>query len=159
MTSYFRESRNVELSLLYFLQTSLNQDWTGVTVIKTFNDAYAKDINIPIVCVRLSQTTTSRREIGDDEYWQKYLIIIDVFSRSDGQRLDLTDYLKDKIKAGWIHYDHSHASGNNTVLERTANGRDYIVEFITDSKVDVVGGSDEKDKFRQMISIQVRKSS
>jgi len=159
MASYFRESRNVELSLLYYLTNSFTSDWTGITTIKTFNDVYAKDVNIPIVCVRLSQTTTARTEIGSDTLDNKYLLIIDVFARSDAQRLDLTDYIKDKLKSGWVHYDHSHASGDNTTLDRTANGRDYVVDFIDDSKIDVIGSTDEKDRYRQSISVSVRKSS
>jgi hypothetical protein len=159
MASYFRESRNVELSLLDYLTTSFTSDWSGITTLKTFNDVYAKDINIPIVCVRLSQTTTARLEIGDDTLDNKYLLIIDVFARSDAQRLDLSDYIKDKLKEGWIHYDHSHASGDNTTLEKTANGRDYVFEFISDSKIDVIGSTDEKDRYRQTISVSVRKSA
>ena len=159
MSSYFRESRNIELSLLYFLTQSFASDWSGITTLKTFADVYAKDIVLPIVCVRLAQTTTSRLEIGDDTLYNKYLCIIDIFARSDAQRLDLADYIKDKMKVGWIHYDHSHVSGDNTSLDRTANGRDYITDFVNDSKVDVYGSSDEKDKCRHSISISVRKSS
>jgi hypothetical protein len=159
MSSYFRESRNVELSLLYYLTTCFTADWSGITTLKTFANVYAKDIVIPIVCARLAQTTTSRQEIGADTLYNKYLCIIDIFASSDAQRLDLADYIKDKLKTGWIHYDHSHASGDNTTLVRTANGRDYIVDFINDSKVEIYGSVDNKDKCRHSISISVRKSS
>jgi len=159
MSSYFRESRNVELSLLYYLTTCFASDWSGITTLKTFANVYAKDIAIPVVCVRLAQTTTSRQEIGADTLYNKYLCIIDIFASSDAQRLDLADYIKDKLKTGWVHYDHSHMSGDHTTLDRTANGRDYIVDFVNDSKIDVYGSSDEKDKCRHSISISVRKST
>jgi len=159
MSSYFRESRNIELSLLYYLTTSFASDWSGITTLKTFANVYGKDIALPIVCVRLAQTTTTRQEVGANTLYNKYLCIIDVFATSDAQRLDLADYIKDKLKDGWVHYSHSHTSGDNTSLDRTADGRDYVIEFINDSKIDIYGSSDEKDKCRHSISISVRKSS
>ena len=159
MASWFRESRNIELSLLYYLEVCFKQDWNNISLMKTFANVYGKDIQIPVVCVRLAQTTTTRLEIGDDTLYNKYLCIIDVFASSDAQRLDLADYIKDKLRTGWVHYDHAHKSGDNTTLERIANGRDYVLDFINDSKVDVYGSSDEKDKCRHSISVSVRKSS
>ena len=157
--SYFRDSRNVELSLLYYLETNLNNDWSGITIVKTFKHAYATSVDVPIVCVRLADISTTRREIGATTLENRYLLIIDVFSRSDAQRLDLSDYIKDKLKDGWVHYTHSHPSGDNTSLDRVADGRDFITDFITDAKIDFGEGADEKDKYRQNISIRVRKSS
>jgi len=157
--SYFRESRNIELSLLSFLETNLNEDWSGITTVKTFKKAYSDDTSLPIVCVRLSDTNTTRREIGSTTLENRYLLIIDIFARSDAQRLDLSDYIKDKLKDGWVHYDHSHVSGDNTSLEQTANGRDFVTDFVMDARVDFGEATDEKDKYRQTISIRVRKSS
>jgi hypothetical protein len=158
MASYFRESRNCELSLLYYLEQSFATDWTGITVLKTFADVYATNQNIPIVVARLAQTNTSRLEVGDSTLDNRYLLIIDIFGRSDSQCLDLSDYIKDKLKDGWVHYDHSHKSGDNTTLDRTANGRDWVTTFVNDTKVDVFGSADEKDRYRHTISVQVRVS-
>lgn len=157
--SYFRTSRNIELSTIYFLETALASDWTGVTVCKTFKEVYASTVPLPIVCVRLAETSTTRLEIGSSTIENRYLIIIDIFSKSDAQRLDLADYIKDKLKDGWVHYDHSHQSGDNSVLERAANGRDWVTDWNTDGKVDFGEAADEKDKFRHTISFLVRKAS
>jgi len=159
MTSYFRESRNVELSVLYYLETCYNSDWTGITVVKTFNSAYLDTNTLPIVCIRLASTMTNRLEIGTTTLNNRYNIIIDIFATSDAQRLDLSDYTKDKLKDGWVHYDHSHVSGDNTTLDRVANGRDFVTAFISDTKLDFGTSADVKDKYRQNIYVQVRKSS
>ena len=159
MSTYFRPSRNIELSLLYYLEDNLSTDWSGVSVVKTFADVYTKDNVTPIVCVRLADATNPRLEVGSDTLDPRYLLVIDVFARSDAQRLDLADYIKDKLKDGWVHYDHAHVSGDKTQLERTANGRDYVTEFITDAKLDFIETVDVRDKYRHNISIRVRNNT
>ena len=159
MSSYFRTSRNCELSLLYFLETCFTADWTGITVVKSFKEVYTTTINLPVICVRLSETSTTRLEIGSSTIENRYMMTLDVFARSDAQRLDLSDYIKSKLQDGWIHYDHSHASGDNSTLSRSANGRDWVVEWVNDMKLDFGEDADEKDKYRQSIIILVRKSS
>ena len=157
--AYFTESRNVELSTLYFLETNLNTDWSGTTVVKTLKQAYASDIDLPIVCVSLDDTATNRLEIGSKTLDNRYLLGIDIFARSNAQRLDMADYIKSKLKDGWVHYDHGHESGDRSTLTRTANGRDWVTEFITDTRVDFGDQADVKDRYRQTISVRVRKSS
>lgn len=156
MASYFRESRNVELSTLYYLETNLTADWSGTSVIKTFKQAYSKDINLPIVCIRLADIGSTRREVGSTTLNNGYLIIIDIFARSDGQRLDLSDYILDKIKDSWVFYLHSHTSGDNTTLVRTANGRCSVEQFISNTKVEPFENTDEKDFYRHSISVRVK---
>ena len=159
MSFYFSTTRCIELSCLYYLETNLNNDWSGVTVVKTFKKVYSKDVDIPIVCVRLADTASVRREVGSTALEDRHLIIIDVFTRSDAQRLDLKHYIKDKLKDGWVHYDYSHASGDNSTLEKSANGRDFVTSFVTDSRIDIGEAEDDKDKHRHNITIRVRKSS
>jgi len=157
--SYFRESRNTELSTLAFLKTNLNTDWTGITTVKTFKDAYDTSVPVPIVCCRLANTNNTRLELGATTLDNRYLLVIDVFSRSDGQRVDLSDYIVDKLRLGWTYNTYSHASGNKSVIEATADGRMFITDWITNAKVDFGDNVDPKDRFRHSISILVRKSS
>lgn len=159
MSSYFRTSRNLELSLLYYLETCFTADWSGITVVKSFKEVYTSSISVPVVCAYLAETSTTRLEIGSNTIENRYLLSIDIFTRSDAQRLDLADYIKSKLSAGWVHYDHSHASGDNTTLSRVPNGRDWVVDWVTDSKLDFGDSADEKDKFRHNIVVLVRKSS
>lgn len=154
MPDYFQTFRNIELSLLYYLETNLNTDWPGTTVIKTFKDAYHRDTSLPIVCVRLDDTASRKREVGSTTLDHEHLLIVDLFAKSAGQRLDMANYITDKLALGWVHYDHSNASGGT--LDRTANGRDMVTSFITNQRLDVGESVDTKDKFRHQISIRVR---
>ncbi len=154
--SNFNQSRNCELSLLYYIETNVAADWSGITVLKTFNNVYAKNTDLPIIVVRLADTNSTYKEIGANTLEDRYLLIIDVFSTSDGQRLDLSYYLKNKLKDGFVYYTHSHPSGDNSTLSRTAAGRCQVTEWITDSKIDFGENGDTKDKYRHNISIRVR---
>lgn len=156
MVSTFREPRNVELSLLYYLETSLASDWTGVTVLKTFKDVYSTSVALPIICARVDSISTDRKEIGSTTLENRYMVIIDVFTRSEAQRLDLSDYVKNKLKDGWTYYLHSHVSGDPTTLDRTSGGQCIVTEFIDDSKLDFGQEVHEKDKYRQSITVRVR---
>lgn len=154
----FRESRNVELSLLYYLEVSFISDWNDITLCKSYKQVYAKDTSLPIVTVELIDTNTTRLEVGSTTLDNHYLLSINIFARSNAQRLDLADYVKDKLKDGWIHYEHSHESGDNTTLEKTADGRDYVTDWVTDAKIDMTDSTDDKDRYRHNITVRVRYS-
>ena len=154
--SYFSTSRNVELSLLKYLEDSLNTDWPGTSTLKSFKQVYSKDVNLPIVCVRLADTSSTRLEVGNTTLDNRYLLIVDLFTRSDSQRLDMSDYLLNKLKDSWVHYTFSHTSGSPTTLTTSANGRDTVTDFVGNSRLDFGETTDVKDKFRQTISIRIR---
>ena len=158
-TQYFTQDRDIELSTLFYLQNQLATDWPGTTIVKSFADAYAKDAVLPIVCVSLTETIPNRREVGSTTLEPQYLISVYLFCRSDGQRLDMASWLVTQLNTGWVHYQHSHMSGDKTQLDRVVDGRDQIIEFISNAKIDFGGQSDSKDRFRQNISFRVRKSS
>ncbi len=156
---YFTQSRNIELSTLEFLETSLNTDWTGITTVKTFKKAYDTSTPVPIVCCRLADTNNARLELGATTLENRYLVIVDVFTRSDAQRVDLSDYVVDKLRLGWIYNTYAHASGNKSVIEATPAGRVFVTNWIANTKIDLGEGADPKDRYRQTISVLVRKSS
>jgi hypothetical protein len=156
VSSYFRERRNTELSLLYYLTTNFAADWSEVTVLRSFKQVYAKNIALPVICVSLFSNVPEKREIGSTTYDARYIISIDIFATSEGQRLDLSDYVLSKLPAGWIHYDHSHPSGDNSTLERSANGRDTLVGIINDAQINPTDTIDEKDRHRHTITIRVK---
>jgi len=156
---YFTEPRNIELSTLEYLNTQIDASWSGVTVVKTFTQAYSKNINLPIVCVRLLDQSSSRLEIGSNTLDNRYGIAIDIFARSDGQRIDLANFILDKLKDGWVYYVFSHKSGDKSQLEKIADGRIQVTDFMENYRIDFGELEvDEKDRFRHFISVRVRKS-
>lgn len=157
--SYFRPTRNVELSTLEFITDSVNADWTGITVVKSFKEAYDATIAVPIICIRIPTTYNARLEIGTTTLENRYMLVFDIFTRSGAQRVDLADYVADKLKDGWIYYAYSHVSGNNSQVIGENTGRIFVTDWLTNTKVEMGENADPKDKFRHTISILVRQSS
>ena len=153
---YFRQSRNVELSTIYYLETEIAKDWTGITVVKSFTNAYKA--NLPVIAIYLSNINNDRREIGGTTLLSDYTINIDIFATSDGQRIDLADYITDKLKDCFTYYLHSQTSGNPESLTRSADGTIFVTNYITSTKIDFAKNVDKYDLHRHFIQISVRKS-
>lgn len=157
--SYFRPSRNIELSTLAFITTEVNKDWTGITIVKTFKSAYDDAVPVPIICIRLASTNNARLEVGATTLENRYLLMFDLFTSSDAQRVDLSDYIVDKLKDGWVYNGYAHNSGDKSKITGTPDGRIFVTDWLTNTKVDLGEQADPKDRFRHSISILVRKSS
>ncbi len=149
----YRESRNIEASLIDYLTTELEANWTNIGVEKTF--AEIKEIEIPSVCIRVGDTIHTKAEIGGDSTVRTVQVLIDIFASSDGQRLDIKDFIVEKIKGGCIYYDYVIVNG--AVQSKTANGRiramlidDSGVNFDTDKD-----RLDPHDRYRSLITLSV----
>jgi len=163
MANYFQTNRDVELSTIYYIETQIDDNWSEVEVIKGFPEIGADRATSlpsrPIVSVRLSSQDSDRFELGNTRLRNEYLITIDIFARSDGQRLDLAGFLLDKIKDPWTYYEHAHASGDPESLDRTADGKIRVDRFISNAKVDIFDSPEKFDKFRHILSFVVVRSS
>ena len=155
MSTPFRVSRNVELSVLDYLDTELASHWTGVTLVKGFQQAYKAAL--PVVCVRLISTASNRKEIGNYELKKLHNIVIDIFATSDGQRLDLADFITDTIAQGIPYYTFSNQSGSPAELEKIADGKLVINSFLDNSRLEFGEDVEIQDKFRHIISFTVRR--
>ena len=149
----YRTSRNLEASLIDFLTTNFNADWTNVSVEKSFARVY--DINLPTICVRANNTSHNKAEIGGDSTIRTVQVLIDIFATSDGQKLDLTDYIVEKLKGGCPYYDYIIVDG--VVDSKTANGRIRVtslevtpIDFDTDKdRLDV------HDRYRSLLTLSI----
>ena len=153
MASFYRESRNCELSLLKFIEDSVDADWSGVTVVKTFT-ALEKASN-PVICVMLDNTNYTREELGSTGYMETYIFTIDIYASSDGQRVDLSDYLINKLISGWTYYTVELQSGGGRTLQYTSAGRCRIDRILSNDKINLGSFGDAKERYRQNISIAV----
>jgi hypothetical protein len=155
--SIYRISRNLEASIIDFLKEQLeNENWNDINVEKSFKRAVSEsNKNTAVICVRASDTNRSRIEIGTDSVQRAELVIIDVFATSDGQRLDLVDFLGDILKNGLPYLEYQ--TNENNVLSSIQNGRirvtnlsDTPVNFNTDkSQLDI------SDRYRHTISLTI----
>jgi len=154
MSSYFRKTRNCELSTLEYLKQRIENSWSGVTIVKSFTQAY--DATVPVVCIRLDETMTNKLEIGSTTYNHTYSIIVDIFAKSDGQRLDLSDFILNQINGTWTYSDYSHSSDNSSVVA-TPNGKMQMVAITENRKVEVFENPESQDRFRHIIGFLCKK--
>ena len=149
----YRQSRNIEASLIDYLTTELSASWTNINVAKTFAEIYS--ISTPSVCIRVGNTDHTRAEVGDDATIRRSQVLIDIFASSDGQRLDLKDFIVEKIKGGCIYYDYIIAGG--VITSKVANGRIRVfimseegIDFNTEKST-----LDPHDRYRHLITLEI----
>lgn len=148
----YRISRNIEASLIDYIKEELsNASWNNVTVEKSYARVY--DIELPIICVRLSDTTHDKAEIGSESTRRTPLVLLDVFAKDDGGRLDLKDFLVSILKAGCPYYEYTISNGQ--VQSKTQNGRIRVVT-IADTGVDLgvdKSNLDVHDRYRHLLTL------
>lgn len=154
MPSYFRETRNVELSTIYYIENQFTLNWSGVSILKT-QPNYDK-VALPVISVRLLSDFSVPKEIGSTTLKSVYSFVFDIFAKSDGQRLDLADFLKGILSSSWTYYVHSHASGGDGTLDRTDSGRIHLVSITQNTKIVFTEDVDDADRFRHIIAADVR---
>jgi len=155
---FYRTSRCLEASIIDEIKAQLlAENWTNVAVEKTFARAYSMQLdenkNSAVICVRASDTNRKKVEIGTDKLVRSELVLLDVFATSDGQRLDLVDFIIDKLKSGVPYFEYE--TNKSTIINKTQNGRirflnieDKPVNFNTDkSNLEV------QDRYRHLISL------
>ncbi len=152
----FSTTRNIELSTIFYLETQINASWSDITIVKSFLSAYNK--TLPVVSIRLTDVFSDRLELGATTLYPIYTIAVDVFATSDGQRIDLGDFILDQAKEGWIFYTHSKVSGATT-LDRVAAGRITVDTFATNTRLDFGDEVSNPDRFRQSLVFNVRKNT
>jgi len=147
----YRERRNVEMSTIEHFTDNIDSNWNNITVVKAFQDAYKAPL--PVICISLESPDNRNLQIGDNTLLTDYTIVFDIFCKSNGQRLDLSQYLIDTIKDGWVYNTYTQSGG---VLTPTPAGRINKRAFIEDNRVDFGEDVDEYDKYRWRISVKVR---
>jgi hypothetical protein len=156
MSATYRPSRNIEASFLDYVKDELESVWNDVSVVKTFNAAYTTEL--PVICIRRGRTSYPRAEIGSTQYVRETLVLIDVFCTSDGQKLDLIDWLVDALKDGLPYYEYVTTKTGRTVTSaKTQNGRIRITNIeSSDVNADVERDRlDKVDKFRGLITCTI----
>ncbi len=149
----YRQSRDIEASLIDYLTTELEASWTDINVVKTFVEV--KTLSLPSVCIRVGDTSHAKAEIGADSTIRTVQVFIDIFASSDGQRLDIKDFIVEKIKGGCIYYDYVISGGS--VQSKTANGRIRVID-IEDSGVNFDIDKDKldpHDRYRSLITLSI----
>ena len=94
-------------------------------------------------------------EIGSDSTFRNPTVLIDIFATSDGNRLDLKDFLVDVLKTGMPYYEYTITNGQ--ISNKTQNGRIQVISIedtIVNLNVDK-NSLDVHDRFRHLITLTI----
>ena len=150
----YRISRNIEASFIDYITDKLLADkWSGINVEKTFAKVY--EANPPIICVRLSDTTHEKAEIGSDATYRIPLIFIDIFGTEDGNRLDLKDWAVENLKSRIPYYEYN--ISNKVVQSKVRNGSIRVLE-IKDTPINFDTNKNDlsvQDRYRHLLTLTI----
>ena len=149
----YRHSRAIEASIIDYIEQELIGNWENVAVEKTFAKIYK--ISLPSICIRLSDTTHPKVELGSTATTRTPLILIDLFCDNDGQRLDLKDFLVEILKGGLPYYKYTIAGGQ--VTNKVQDGRIRIIS-IADTPIDLGIDKDKlelRDRYRHLLTLSI----
>lgn len=152
--AYFGIGRCIERSIIDYLKDSFTTDWTSldITVVKSFTDAYTK--KLPVLSIEYDDIDTEGVEIGSTKINKKYYLNLNFFARNAGERIDIVDFVIDKLKDGCPLYQYEYESGGFDNITGSNIGRCNITIEDT-TKIDTFENSDKMDKYRYLINISV----
>jgi len=146
----YRISRNIEASLIDFVTTELtNAGWTGIRTEKAFAEVYRGEL--PAICINVVSVDPTKLEIGSKTNLKYFQISIRIFATSDGQRLDLADFITDLLEDDVNYYAYTIING--VVSAKVLTGRIVTLDFITNEKeLTNTEGLEREDRYRHLVS-------
>lgn len=150
----YRLSRNCEASVIDKITADLTTDgWTGIYCEKVFAEIY--EGHFPAILVNVSSRPDIRREVGSDTLSNYVNIEIRIFASSDGQRLDLADWILPKIMSGISYYTYTITNG--VVSAKVLSGKISVLEITVNRKeLANLEGLEKEDKYRHLLSFRCR---
>lgn len=154
MAHTYRESRNIERSIIDYLTSELLKDgWNGVKVEKVFSSI--TDKTLPAILVQEISKVLETKEIGNTIKRKISLVLIRIFARDDGERLDLANWTEDKLVSGLPYNEYGVKSGQfSDIVE---NGRINVLRFSSNRKeLENIEGLSVKDRYRHLLGVEVQ---
>jgi len=148
----YRISRNIEASLIDRITTDLAADgWSGLRIEKSFAEVYKG--TLPCICINALEIRPEKLEIGNKRNLKYFTVNIRIFATSDGQRLDLSDWLLDKLEDDTDYYSYTITGG--IVSAKVLTGRIVITNFFDDRK-ELVNTEilEKEDRYRHLLSFE-----
>ena len=159
MSNYFRKSRNVQKSLKKYLSDCFSADWSGITVLLNFKDAYSNSNSLPIVVLDMIDKEEYRLELGSSTMMEKFGIDINIFGKSSGQTWDLADYISSKVKEGFEYYTYANdPTDKSSLIETDSETRVQFLNFVSNRPIDIGDNAHKRDKFRHKITMILEKN-
>lgn len=150
----YRLNRNLEASIIDYLRVELIEDgWEGIGVEKSVKQSKIKP---PLILVQSVDTDTQKREIGSGKYIKYPTVTIRIFATSDGQRLDLADWLLEELEDDIEYYKYTVVNGQ--VSSKVLDGQLTIRKIIRNEKE--LANTDpsvleEEDRYRHNLTFSI----
>jgi len=148
----YRISRNIEASLIDRITANLATDgWTGIRVEKSFAEVYKG--TLPCIVVNALEIRPEHLEVGSKTYLKYFTVNIRIFATNDGQRLDLSDWLLDKLEDDTDYYAYTITGG--IVSARVLTGR-IVITRILDNRKELINTEilEKEDRYRSLLSFE-----
>jgi hypothetical protein len=148
----YRISRNIEASLVDRITADLVSDgWTDIRVDKSF--AEVSKGTLPCIAINALEIRPTKLEVGSKTNLKYFTINIRIFANNDGQRLDLSDWLCDKLEDDTYYYNYTITSG--IVSAKVLAGRIVITKWF-DNKKELINteGLEKEDRYRHLLSFE-----
>lgn len=144
--------RNLEASLQDHLEEVAEEDGLNVNIrVGRKNDS---NFQLPCIVCYFESETSERLEIGSNNTFDRKLFIFDIFATSEGERLDLAEWLKEAIRNGWEWYSYSSNEEEPLKPTKTKEGR-VTINFLSNSRITLGNNVDPIDAYRHRITVQV----
>ena len=149
----YRVSRNIEASLIDRITANLATDgWIGIRVEKSFAEVYKG--TLPCICINTLEIRPQKLEIGSKTNLKYFTVNIRIFATSDGNRLDLSDFILDLLEDDINYY--SYTITNGEVAQKDLTGRIVLTRWF-DNRKELVNTEilEKEDRYRHLLSFEV----
>jgi len=149
----YRQSRNIEASLIEKIKLDLvSANWANVRVVKSFTQVYEGDL--PCICVNVSEVRPEVKEIGNYTSLKYYLTNVRIFTTNDGQRLDMSDWLLEKLEEDYDYYVYTIVNG--AVISKIKLGRISISKITSKKELTNTETVAVEDRYRHLFNFECR---
>jgi hypothetical protein len=148
----YRISRNIEASIIDRITADLVTDgWTGIYVEKTTAEIYGG--HFPAILVNVQEIRPEHLEVGSKTYLKYFTIYIRIFASNDGQRLDLSDWLLEKLEDDTDYY--AYTITNGIVSAKVLTGK-VVITRILDNRKELTNTEilESQDRYRNLLSFE-----
>lgn len=154
MEPLYRTYRNLEYSIQKRLQELLDTSFSSPTIPVRVGKKFKDDWTLPTVAVYWNNAPIERLGIGEHRWIETNTIIIDIFAKGEGLKLDLASLIVQGLRDGFDYYEVSKDPGDQSQLVETLCGT-FHVTIIGNDPVTLGDNVDLRDRYRHRITILV----
>lgn len=152
----YRISRNIEASVIDKITADLVTDgWStfNIRVEKAFSEVYQG--TLPCILVQVNSLDPTKLEIGSKTWLKYFEVSIRIFATGDGLRLDLADWMTDKLEDDINYYVYTIVSG--VVSTKVLSGKIVVLpDGILRNEKELINTDNlvNEDKYRHIITFR-----